>query len=85
MKKRLTFIFILSLISHQSLLAQNILGFDEKNVKKQLALEAQFDAGLNPQNLRSWMQRMTSKPHFVGSQHDRDNAVYERFISFLGL
>lgn len=78
MKKRLTFIFILSLISHQSLFAQNILGFDEKNVKKQLALEAQFDAGLNPQNLRSWMQRMTSKPHFVGSQHDRDNAVFMR-------
>ena len=51
-----------------------ILGF--KDAAKQHALEAEFDAKLNRENLRNWMKRMTARPHHVGSPHGKDNAEF---------
>jgi N-acetylated-alpha-linked acidic dipeptidase len=57
-----------------SLTAQPILGF--KDPARQHALEAQFDAKLNHENLRSWMKRMTARPHHTGSPFGKDNAEF---------
>src|SRR5262245_57998456 len=39
-------------------------------------LEAAFDSSLKAQNLREWMQRMTAKPHHLGSPYDKENAEF---------
>ncbi|HEX9493315.1 MAG TPA: transferrin receptor-like dimerization domain-containing protein, partial [Thermoanaerobaculia bacterium] len=43
---------------------------------KEHALEAQLDAKLNRDELRAWMQRLSARPHHLGSDYDRDNAEY---------
>jgi N-acetylated-alpha-linked acidic dipeptidase len=51
-----------------------ILGFTDP--AKQRALEAQFDAKLNRDNLRAWMQRLSARPHHVGSPYGKESAEY---------
>ncbi|HYR29953.1 MAG TPA: M28 family metallopeptidase [Thermoanaerobaculia bacterium] len=54
--------------------APPILGF--KDPAKQRAVEAQFDAKLNRDNLRNWMKRLSARPHHVGSAYGKENAEY---------
>ncbi|HEX2061929.1 MAG TPA: transferrin receptor-like dimerization domain-containing protein [Thermoanaerobaculia bacterium] len=51
-----------------------ILGF--KDPAKQHELEARFDAKLSAENLRTWMQRMTARPHHLGSPYGKENAEF---------
>src|SRR5688572_27768664 len=51
-----------------------IYGFTDP--AKQEALERQFDAKLNRENLRNWMKRMTARPHHVGSAYGKENAEF---------
>ncbi len=51
-----------------------IYGF--KDPAQQHALEKQFDAKLNRDNLRAWMKRMTAHPHHLGSAYDKNNAEF---------
>jgi N-acetylated-alpha-linked acidic dipeptidase len=53
-----------------------ILGFTPANAAKEHALESQFDSKLNRDNLRSWMQRLSARPHHIGSPYDKDNAEF---------
>ncbi len=55
---------------------QPLLGFSEDRAAAQRDLEARFDAVLRPDNLRTWMQRLTSHPHAVGSPWGKDNAEF---------
>jgi N-acetylated-alpha-linked acidic dipeptidase len=57
--------------------AKPILGFSDP--ARQLALEAKFDAQLNRENIRSWMQDLTARPHHLGSPYGKRNA--ERIAS----
>ncbi|HTY48365.1 MAG TPA: M28 family peptidase, partial [Steroidobacteraceae bacterium] len=54
--------------------APPLLGFDAAGSEAELALEQQFDAALNPADLRTWLQDLSSEPNNVGSPHDRRNA-----------
>ena len=74
-KQNVFFVFLL-LLSFQSIAQPKIMGFTAANAVKQTDLEKQFDAQLNPQNLDTWMQFLTSHPHHVGSPHDKANADY---------
>src|SRR5438105_2025475 len=38
--------------------------------------EEKFRAIPNPQNLRDYMQRLSARPHHVGSAYDKDNAEW---------
>ena len=51
-----------------------ILGIEDP--AKQRALEAQFDAKLNRDNLRSWMKRLSARPHHVGSPYAKENVEF---------
>ena len=51
-------------------------GFSAHSSAAQRALEARFDAGLNKENLRDWMQWMTAKPHHLGSPFGREVAEF---------
>ena len=44
-----------------------IMGFPGDRTDAQRELETRFDAGLNPEDLRLWMEHLTSRPHHVGS------------------
>ncbi|MGZ7032729.1 MAG: M28 family peptidase, partial [Thermoanaerobaculia bacterium] len=39
-------------------------------------LEAQFDAKLNRDDLRNWMQRLSAHPHHLSSDYDRQNQEF---------
>jgi N-acetylated-alpha-linked acidic dipeptidase len=51
-----------------------LLGFSEPRAAAQRELEARFDASLNPENLRNWMQQLSAHPHHVGSPYGKQNA-----------
>ena len=53
-----------------------IFGFSSANAAKEYALETQFDAQLNRDNLRNWMKRLSARPHHLGSAYDHDNAEF---------
>jgi N-acetylated-alpha-linked acidic dipeptidase len=59
----------------------SILGFTSESADAQRELEALFDEQMNRDNLRDWMERMTSEPFFVGSPHNKENVewIAERF------
>ena len=80
MSKRALAIALLSastLFAQQSSTADKpIFGFTPANAAKEVALESQYDAQLNRDNLRAWMQRLTARPHHLGSPYDKDNAEF---------
>ncbi len=51
-------------------------GFRKDRVAAHRALEQRFDAELDRGNLRAWMQRMTARPHHVGSPFGREVAEF---------
>ena len=53
-----------------------IIGFSPESTKRQRALEQQFDLVLKKENLRDWMQRMTAKPHHLGSPYGKEVAEF---------
>jgi len=53
-----------------------MLGFDGEGAVQQSALEAQFDAALQRENLRNWMKRLSAHPHHLGSPYDKENAEF---------
>ena len=58
-----------------------LLGFAGDRADEQRALEARFDAELDAENLRGWMERLSARPHHVGSPYGREIADFlvERF------
>ncbi|HEV2702207.1 MAG TPA: transferrin receptor-like dimerization domain-containing protein [Steroidobacteraceae bacterium] len=54
--------------------ADHLLGFDAAGSRAQLALEQQFDAHLDPAQLRTWLADLSAAPNNVGSPHDHRNA-----------
>ena len=46
---------------------EQLLGFELAISERQYALEEQFDSLLDRKNLRLWMERLTAKPHQLGS------------------
>ncbi len=53
-----------------------MLGFSQQSASIQTALESRFDAVLNPENLRSWMKRLSARPHHLGSRYNKENADF---------
>ena len=76
--KHTLFLVLLCAFSSQSIAQTKLMGFSASNAAKQSDWEKQFDAQLNPKNLDTWMQFITSHPHHVGSPQDKANAEYMR-------
>lgn len=53
-----------------------MLGFSKEGAAQQRALEAQYDALLDKDNLDQWMKRMTAQPQHVGSPYAKENAEF---------
>ena len=69
---------VLFLFTLQLTAQPKLMGFTAANAAVQMDVEKQFDAQLNPKNLDTWMQFITSHPHHVGSPQDKLNAEYMR-------
>ena len=74
-------VFLVCLLSY-SVLAQampadkSLMGFSAENLRREMALEAKFDASLKNDNLREWLKRLSARPHHVGSPYDKENAEF---------
>jgi N-acetylated-alpha-linked acidic dipeptidase len=53
-----------------------LLGFSPTTSGAERTREATFDAALSAANQRAWMQRMSARPHHVGSPLDKANAEF---------
>jgi N-acetylated-alpha-linked acidic dipeptidase len=65
-----------SMLTAQSSSGANLSGFDREGSERERALEKQFDALLNRDNLRDWMKRLTARPHHLGSPYGKQNADF---------
>jgi N-acetylated-alpha-linked acidic dipeptidase len=53
-----------------------LYGFSAAHAAEQRALEARFDSFLAAEDQRAWMQRLTARPHAVGSPYGKENAEF---------
>jgi N-acetylated-alpha-linked acidic dipeptidase len=67
---------LLWLAPHSQAQEASILGFTSESADAQRQLEAFFDEQINRDNLREWMERITSEPFFVGAPHNEENAEW---------
>jgi N-acetylated-alpha-linked acidic dipeptidase len=72
---RIFLVFLLS-VSITAQTSTPLMGFSNRNSSRQQALEKQFDSILKSENLRTWMKRLTARPHHVGSAHGKANAEF---------
>ena len=53
-----------------------LLGMSANGSAAERALESKLDAALDAANLRTWMKRLSARPHPVGSPYGKDNAQF---------
>src|SRR5437763_16488047 len=51
-------------------------GYANDTARTEREWEAKFRAIPDPANLRTYMQRLSARPHHVGSPYDKDNAEW---------
>jgi N-acetylated-alpha-linked acidic dipeptidase len=56
--------------------AAPLYGFSAARAAEQRALEARLDTFLKPEDQRAWMERLTARPHHVGSPYGKENAEF---------
>jgi len=70
-------VIALSGLFQSSVSAQNtFLGFSASSSTQQRSLEAKFDSFLKADNLRTWMKRLSARPHHLGSAYGKENADF---------
>ncbi|HVG22534.1 MAG TPA: transferrin receptor-like dimerization domain-containing protein [Thermoanaerobaculia bacterium] len=70
----LALLFATTLSAQTSSTPPPIFGF--KDPAKEHALEKRFDGKLDRGNLRTWMKRLTARPHHLGSAYGKENAEF---------
>src|SRR6202789_3092677 len=53
-----------------------LVGYSPRASQSEREWEAKFRALPDPANLRAYMQRLSARPHYVGSPYDKDNAEW---------
>ena len=53
-----------------------MMGFSAAGSKSQRSLEEKFDKTLSAENLRSWLRRLSARPHHLGSAYNKENADF---------
>jgi N-acetylated-alpha-linked acidic dipeptidase len=64
--------------------SDDLRGFTSESAKAERDLETKFRAIPSPDSIRSYMRRLSARPHHVGSPYDQDNAewILTKFKSF---
>jgi N-acetylated-alpha-linked acidic dipeptidase len=53
-----------------------LAGYSAESSRVERDWELKFRAAPDPSNLRAYMQRLSARPHNVGSPYDKDNAEW---------
>ena len=69
-------LFVFSLVPVQALDEAPLDGYSTQNSQNERSWERQFRALPEPDKLRAYMQRLSARPHHVGSAYDQDNAQW---------
>lgn len=72
----IVFLVSWSAVAQMQPLERPLMGFDARSSAVQRELESKFDAGLKAENLRTWMKRLSARPHHLGSAYDKENAEF---------
>jgi N-acetylated-alpha-linked acidic dipeptidase len=65
-----------SLPAEQSVTTSPLAGFTAQSGPGEVSLEQRFKALPDPQRMRADMQRLSARPHHVGSPYDKQNAEW---------
>src|SRR5271165_737361 len=79
MRNVLPSLLCLSLCSPLAFPADNtgpLRGYSNDSARPERDWEAKFRAIPEPSNLRAYMERLSKRPHHVGSAYDKDNAEW---------
>jgi N-acetylated-alpha-linked acidic dipeptidase len=76
LRLQLVILLTTSLFAQSTATERPLMGFTAESSERERALEARFDSSLNPEDLRTWMKRLSARPHHVGSPYDKDNAEF---------
>jgi len=69
-------LLIFSLLPVQALDEAPLDGYSTQNSRSERSWESKFRALPQPDNLRAYMERLSARPHHVGSAYDQDNAQW---------
>jgi len=61
-------------VSHAA--QDGLFGFKASTSAAELQTEKAFDAAIDPAEMRSWLEQLSSEPNQVGSPHDKANAEF---------
>jgi len=70
----LLFLALLAAASGSNAAAPPMFGFRPEEAATERTLEQRFDADINADELRGWLQTLSAEPNHVGSPHDKANA-----------
>jgi N-acetylated-alpha-linked acidic dipeptidase len=73
-RSRLLFLALLAAASGPNPAAPAMFGFRPDEAATERTLEQRFDADINADELRGWLQTLAAEPNHVGSPHDKANA-----------
>src|SRR6202140_471528 len=78
MKRLVIYCLCISLSAPAAFSAESgpLRGFSTESTRTERDWETKFRAVPDPANLRSYMQRLSARPHHVGSPYDKDNAEW---------
>ena len=54
----------------------DLLGFSPGGSAAERSLEGRFDANLSADNMRTWLKRLSARPHHLGSPYNKENADF---------
>jgi N-acetylated-alpha-linked acidic dipeptidase len=72
----LSVVILASLVSAETVTYPSITGFSDSETVAEFAREKQFDASLDREEMKSWLARLSSRPHHLGSLADKENAEW---------
>ena len=75
MNSKVLLCFLISIVIHQSSLAQ-YEGFSTKNRKKQIEIEKEFLGQINSNSFKKHLKKLTERPHVVGSKENEKVQSY---------
>jgi len=65
-----------SIFAQSRTIDMTLMGFSAEGSVRQREVESRFDSALKAENLRTWLKRLSARPHHVGSAYDKDNAEF---------
>lgn len=77
MERKITIVVLLLIFQFKGQ-SQTISGFSKGDASAHITTEKQFDGYLQAGNLRVWMEKLSARPHHLGSEFGKESAEFIR-------